>query len=948
MKILAIRLRNLASIESIDVDFTAEPLRSAGIFAISGPTGSGKSTILDALCLALYDKAPRFTSTAESISLADVGGGTINQADVKNILRRGSSEGYAEADFRGVDGAVYRSRWTVRRARNRATGSMQAQAMQVSNLTDGTELQGTKKELLAQLVSLIGLSYDQFTRTVLLAQNDFSTFLKSKEADKAELLEKLTGTEIYSRISAEIYRRNKEAREELSLLKSRMEQVSLLTPEQLEELNGNLQTTAAAHKAEQDRWRQLSGQQSIVKRYSEREAALQAKYVEQENCKKAVEVASKEYDNCSSALGELKQKWEALRPELLMAREQDVRLQSLSRENAQLTQQLQSADRQLSEAEKNNAKLSAERTKCIESLEKLTVGRDVQTLFEEYTAELNTMQEERNGLWKRLEAINIKEVSDSRTRLTSRRDSLRQAAQSLAELAELNQRHAQLREQHKHQEEELNAKHTLYNSVKSLYENAQLTVSRSVKALRAELAEGMACPVCGSTDHPYAVHAEVAETLYNSIKRQHDDAKAQVDAAVVALTKLEKDIEYNRSQTAERLRLLSSYSEEQRTADFFASSIAEAERQLKEIETKELHHQQLSRDLQQCDNRMVAARRRNDTLRNAMEAHRLIEQQCASAAEKLTIVQKNVAEVRNRFTQSSNELDALRRERARLLGGKSADEAEQTVTRREKELTAALERAREAVSGGKSKFSGIAGEVKQMEQEREQLKAEYDKIEHPEAIDATISECVKRGLELNDSLATLKARLVSQQENEKAVRELTAQLAEKQSAAEGWMKLNDCIGSADGKAFKVIAQSYTLKLLLLHANKHLGILSRRYKLLQVPDTLALQVIDRDMCDEVRTVYSLSGGESFLISLALALGLSSLSGNGLKVESLFIDEGFGSLDADTLRIAMEALEMLQNQGRKIGVISHVQEMSERIAVQIRLRKAGNGKSEVEIK
>jgi exonuclease SbcC len=132
---------------------------------------------------------------------------------------------------------------------------------------------------------------------------------------------------------------------------------------------------------------------------------------------------------------------------------------------------------------------------------------------------------------------------------------------------------------------------------------------------------------------------------------------------------------------------------------------------------------------------------------------------------------------------------------------------------------------------------------------------------------------------------------------------------------------------------------------LLHANKHLSTLSRRYRLLQVPDTLALQVIDRDMCDEVRTVYSLSGGESFLISLALALGLSSLSGNGLKVESLFIDEGFGSLDADSLRIAMEALEMLQNQGRKIGVISHVQEMSDRISVQIRLHKCGNGKSEV---
>ena len=102
-----------------------------------------------------------------------------------------------------------------------------------------------------------------------------------------------------------------------------------------------------------------------------------------------------------------------------------------------------------------------------------------------------------------------------------------------------------------------------------------------------------------------------------------------------------------------------------------------------------------------------------------------------------------------------------------------------------------------------------------------------------------------------------------------------------------------------------------------------------------------------MCDEIRTVYSLSGGESFLISLALALGLSSLSGNNLKVESLFIDEGFGSLDADSLRVAMEALEQLQMQGRKIGVISHVHEMSERIAVQICVQKQMNGKSRVDV-
>ena len=113
------------------------------------------------------------------------------------------------------------------------------------------------------------------------------------------------------------------------------------------------------------------------------------------------------------------------------------------------------------------------------------------------------------------------------------------------------------------------------------------------------------------------------------------------------------------------------------------------------------------------------------------------------------------------------------------------------------------------------------------------------------------------------------------------------------------------------------------------------------------DSLGLLVIDQDMGDERRSVHSLSGGESFLVSLALALGLASLSSNRVKVESLFIDEGFGSLDADTLRIAMDALDSLQAQGRKVGVISHVQEMTERISTKLMVRKAAGGKSIVDV-
>ena len=142
MKIIAIRLKNLTSIEgSVEIDFTVEPLSSAGIFAISGATGAGKSTLLDALCLALYDKAPRFAASVESINLADVGDNQINQSDVRNLLRRGTSDGYAEVDFQGVDGHRYRSRWSVRRTRNASCSAWQT----VCSHTRATSLPPTRE-----------------------------------------------------------------------------------------------------------------------------------------------------------------------------------------------------------------------------------------------------------------------------------------------------------------------------------------------------------------------------------------------------------------------------------------------------------------------------------------------------------------------------------------------------------------------------------------------------------------------------------------------------------------------------------------------------------------------------------------------------------------------------------------------------------------------------------
>ncbi|QSQ10995.1 AAA family ATPase [Myxococcus landrumensis] len=169
-------------------------------------------------------------------------------------------------------------------------------------------------------------------------------------------------------------------------------------------------------------------------------------------------------------------------------------------------------------------------------------------------------------------------------------------------------------------------------------------------------------------------------------------------------------------------------------------------------------------------------------------------------------------------------------------------------------------------------------------------------------------------------------------------------LAERRRAGEVWKALGDLIGSHDGKRFKVFAQSLTLDALLLHANAHLQELARRYRLMRVPGhDLDLQVVDGDMGDEVRGVASLSGGESFLVSLALALGLASLSSETTQVETLFIDEGFGTLDPETLEVALASLDALQATGRQVGIISHVSGLAERIGVQVRVVKQGGGRS-----
>ena len=238
MRILRISGKNLASLAGeFTVDFEAEPLASSGLFAISGPTGAGKSTLLDALCLALYGATPRLQKRIGGSQLPDVGSETVTAQDPRTLLRRGAAEGWSEVDFVGSDDGRYRARWSVRRAYNRPSGALQPVKITLHRLPELAPLGGTNTESAQEIVARIGLSFEQFTRAVLLAQNEFSAFLKTDENERGELLETLTGTTIYTEISRRAFERYKEERDKTSLLQAKLANQAPLNPEQRAELD---------------------------------------------------------------------------------------------------------------------------------------------------------------------------------------------------------------------------------------------------------------------------------------------------------------------------------------------------------------------------------------------------------------------------------------------------------------------------------------------------------------------------------------------------------------------------------------------------------------------------------------------------------------------------------------------------------------------------------------
>lgn len=978
MKITKIKLHNLASIEgTAEIDFEKEPLKSAGIFAISGPTGSGKSTILDALCLGLYDKTPRFQSTTETAKIPDTNNESISQNDVRNILRRGASEGYSEVEFIAVDGYRYRSTWFVRRARNSATGRLQNQSIEVYNVDKDEHLQGGKTEMLAQLQRLVGLSYDQFTRTVLLAQNDFATFLKSKENAKAELLEKLTGTGVYSQISKLIYEHYQAEKRKLEGLENQLSFINLLSPEDLEKAikeHDELKVTSSNQLKEVEKLKKID---ELFTQFD----AVQKEISSVGKTQKEL-IATKETQEKN--IEEKKKNIHSFEKKCIEVQEEIEQAISLDGQLEHLLKQVKDA--------KNKVDLSSKKTtECYTSI------RSKEKAQKDLLLKLNTIYTKialPSNVEKTLEGVTTyleEQVSSYKKEISSVQNQLKlidhnKLVEDQKELNSLRAKHALLVKAYsdfehyqkdlkliKHDLEELKAKikaaketitkkkeelsfeekHLL--RIEELYKKAQIQVSSNVTALRNRLKEGEECPVCGSTEHHVQYlktqsQFDVLETEFNEKRKLVSDIKADINALIkgttndeTALAKREKEELVTQNFIGE---LLKKNSQEELQAEFInnqSNYLNEKEKELlKQQNNLQILNTKNSKLVNAKDNLLVY-------LKDIENVNRLYhDEEVALGYLRKTYEEQLISnkQLETEYNDVNSKYENIQTSRKKLLKGKTVEDSKQAIDTHRKKLNNELELL---IATSLKVINSIASNEGQLEQLNKTYALLKSKLQgnEKEDVKSSLKSLNEKITEIQSNLSNIELKLKQQQENEKQSKELIKSIKKQEKVYEQWAKLSSHFGSASGDKFKVIAQSYTLQILLLHANKHLSYLARRYRLEQVNGTLSLQVIDRDMCDEIRTVYSLSGGESFLISLALALGLSSLSSNNLKVESLFIDEGFGSLDSESLRTAMDALEQLQIQGRKIGVISHVQEMSERIPIQIHLSKQSSGKSLVTI-
>jgi len=1073
MRILQVRFKNLNSlVGEWEIDLMHPAFASDGIFAITGPTGAGKTTILDAICLALYGRTPRLNKVTKSGN---------------EIMSRQTGECFAEVTFETQSGR-YRCHWSQHRARKKPDGELQAPKHEIANADSGEIFESKMRGVADQIESATGMDFDRFTRSMLLAQGGFAAFLQAAPDDRAPILEQITGTEIYSQISVRVHERQREEREKLSLLQAETAGIAILEPEQEQEIAQTLETRQkeetdlAAKSAEAGKaiaWLSIiDGLKKEIVNLADEESKLhvdiRAFKPDRERLNRALSASSLDgvYATLMVTRKQQADDREALKTEeealpglessakeqaetMSAAEQQTARAKEELKAAAPILQKVRSLDQKLADQEKavtagdeackkDSAKIDADTQTRLKEQEKRIKAQQALELVEGYLKEhardewliggLAGVEEQLRGLlFRQSEAL--QKESDQETA----ENALKQATTSLDDCQkqsgirkqELEDASKQL-QQGKDVLSQLLGGRLLreYRTEKEtlLREMAFLTKIAELEDHRAKLEDGKPCPLCGATEHPFAEgnvpasdETEQKIEALTKLINKAEDQEAAIKKLEVAeslarknLTEAEKleSAAANDKKAAERTLAEVKGSLEKLRADFAERRHAVSSRLLP-LGIENIPETDISSLLETLKARLkewqAQVKKKADIEKQVADLDSEIKRLDAVIETQST----SLAEKRERLETLKTEFAAGNDERKALYDDRNPDEEERGLNKAVFDTEVAERQARDQHNQLQQRWHTAKAHVESLRKRIDQREPELGRMEtdfsealtpvgfsdEEQFLGARLTserrgELAVKANELDERQTDLKARQKDREtrlatemarkvtdksleelepqfkEYEKSLRELRDIIAglkhklsentaakerikEKQAAIEAqgkecrrWENLHELIGSADGKKYRNFAQGLTFEMMIGHANRQLQKMTDRYLLVRHDaQPLELNVVDNYQAGEIRPTKNLSGGESFIVSLSLALGLSHMASKNVRVDSLFLDEGFGTLDDEALDTALETLSGLQQDGKLIGVISHVPALKERISTQIQVTPQTGGRSQI---
>lgn len=969
MKIQQLTIHNLASFEDAAIDFEASPLAESEVFLITGQTGAGKSTILDAICLALYADTPRLDGTLMDGGTKD-GDNNIAIDDPRQLMRKNTGEAFATLTFTGSNGIRYKATWSVARAYKKPTGKLQPKEWVWENLDTG-KLLTKDADIRKEIESAIGLDFEQFRRTTLLAQGEFTRFLNSPDKDKADILEKITGVDVYSKIGKKIYEVTSGKKTDWETAQALADATPNPSDDDItlkqEEIN-TLEAQRVAYARLQDKDKAKLQWIKTDRDCSERLASTENAYENivketESEAFKAKETLVRQWNDTIDVRGWLRAKNEA---EAEACRQKDA-LAALAREFADVL-----GGYELAKQEKQ--KTEAERDKLP------TVNPEEETKAQQQLAELRKQRDEAKDMLQ-----NIATACDRIESYTTARDLREQRGKALEEtLAEIEKKKVESSEM----EPKLQAAKVKMDTCKEMLDKQSDTIDKFAQTIRQRLKTGDVCPVCRQEIKSELPHEEELTQLVNGLRAAFTEAesaykewekkKNKLDAEIQAATRayqrdkeaFDKDdsvtvakkkvvdackacgietIEKTTPQTLESLRTQT------------GNTIQELEIKIKGLETQVATYQKAAKERNELEVKLANMTSQcnlvEDTIQEILQLKPDWETLTSTVAKGMPDLPKKASDVKSK---TSTALDRLK-------------QAEDAVTRHNQQLEAFMgshedfdmERlvgldayTPQAISEEKSSLDQVRNRVLTVRTLKEEA---YRKLEEHrkakpvltendtiEALESRIDDCETTMTGLVEKKGSLNQALITDENNRKRHGRLKADAEKKKSDYDKWSRMNQYIGDATGNKFRKIAQSYVLSSLIHSANSYMSTLTDRYTLKVTPGTFVITIEDAYQGFASRAVSTISGGESFLVSLSLALALSDI-GQRLSVDILFIDEGFGTLSGEPLQNAVNTLRTLHNKaGRRVGIISHVEELKNKNLVQILVEQDGKNSSRSTIK